>query len=173
MAQARFATRFDQIDDPDALDFESHAVDLSVDEIVVFRSKELHALLRVQEVEAGPERGSATSCLKIKWELRTRARPTTNAQTRAPPAANEEVRGSPVPGSSVIVDAAGQGRNGGDREGQRKGEVRIVSVHSEVQSHIRAERAAGLLVEEALHEQRAEHRRLRAELDALQAEIDG
>lgn len=72
VAQALYARRFAEIDDPAALDFSSYSVPARVGEIVVFRdSDRSYLLVQVEQVHAGPERGADRTELRISWEART------------------------------------------------------------------------------------------------------
>lgn len=68
---AKYATTFDQIDDPRALDFSKHVVRPNEGEIVVFISDTGYALVQIEEVHSGPDYGSTHTSLKIKYQART------------------------------------------------------------------------------------------------------
>lgn len=70
LALAKYADSFSDIDDPDALDYESHSVPVGIKDIVVFRNDYAHVLVQVLAVEAGPERGFKNTSLKIRWQVR-------------------------------------------------------------------------------------------------------
>lgn len=72
LALAVYADSFADIDDPDALDYESHSVPIGIKDIVVFRSEYAHVLIQVLSVEAGPSSGNENTSLKIRWEVRLR-----------------------------------------------------------------------------------------------------
>ncbi|OFS13967.1 hypothetical protein HMPREF3086_15705 [Dietzia sp. HMSC21D01] len=71
VAHARFAEKFDEIDDPDALDYESHFARVPVGSIGVMRNQHGHVLCRVKEIEPTPDYGGADhASVKIEWEIR-------------------------------------------------------------------------------------------------------
>lgn len=72
IALARHAKSFEEIDNPDALDYEPHAIAVEEGEIVVFRNKTYSALVKVVKVKAGPDRGEKEKSLHIKYEIRER-----------------------------------------------------------------------------------------------------
>ncbi|MGI5392496.1 deaminase [Streptomyces sp. CA-251251] len=70
VAEARFARSFSEIDDPDVFDFGSHFAPIKEGEIAVFRNEYGHLLVKVLEVQAGPERGTEHFSLKFEYEIR-------------------------------------------------------------------------------------------------------
>lgn len=72
VAVARYATAFDEIDDPGAFDFSDYTVAVNEGEIVVFRSDSLYALVQVERVVAGPDAGQDRTELQIAFEIRPR-----------------------------------------------------------------------------------------------------
>lgn len=66
---AKYATAFDQIDDPRAFDFSKHVARPKEGEIVVFISDTGYALVRIEEVHSGPDYGSDHTSLKIKYQV--------------------------------------------------------------------------------------------------------
>lgn len=70
VAHARYATAFDEIDDPGALDYASYSVRLAEGEIGAFRNGRGYLLVRVLDVLAGPERGDDRWELQFDWEAR-------------------------------------------------------------------------------------------------------
>lgn len=75
VASAPFARRFDQIDDPDAYDYGSSSVMLTVGDIAIYRNQNGHALVRLLSVEAGPRWGTSHTQLMIDYKLRPAAAP--------------------------------------------------------------------------------------------------
>lgn len=72
IALAKYAKEFNQIDDPDALDYESHYAVLSINDIVVYRSVKAHVLIKLLQMEPGAERGATDTFVKILWQVRLR-----------------------------------------------------------------------------------------------------
>lgn len=71
VAFARYAEKFNEIDDPDALDYESHVARLPVGSIGVMRNSHGHVLCRVKRIEPTPEYGGAGHVsVTIEWEIR-------------------------------------------------------------------------------------------------------
>jgi len=70
VALARYASAFEEIDDPRALDF-NHSVRVEKGKIAAFVSAEGCVLAKVIEVESGPRYGSPRTSLKIRYEVRT------------------------------------------------------------------------------------------------------
>lgn len=70
VAHARYAREFSEVDDPEALDFESTSVRLALGEIGIMRGGGGHALVRVLEVVAGERSGAPYWSLKIDYSLR-------------------------------------------------------------------------------------------------------
>jgi pyrimidine deaminase RibD-like protein len=70
VAKARHATSFDQVDDPRALDFSGHSIQLQVGEIGVWSRDGAFLLVKVEKVHAGPERGSDHYELEISFQAR-------------------------------------------------------------------------------------------------------
>lgn len=70
VAHARYASSFDEIDDPASLDFESHSRLISQGDITIFRNEFGFALVRVDKVFSGPDYGDDHTELKIHWQLR-------------------------------------------------------------------------------------------------------
>jgi diaminohydroxyphosphoribosylaminopyrimidine deaminase/5-amino-6-(5-phosphoribosylamino)uracil reductase len=69
VALARYACTFEEIDDPRALDF-NYTVRVGVGEIAAFVSDVGCALVKVLEVESGPDYGSPRTSVKIQYEVR-------------------------------------------------------------------------------------------------------
>lgn len=68
---ARFAQEFDEIDDPEAYDFEGSSAKLGLGDIAIFRNEHGHALVRLLAVEAEHPYGTTPHVsLKIDYELR-------------------------------------------------------------------------------------------------------
>jgi diaminohydroxyphosphoribosylaminopyrimidine deaminase/5-amino-6-(5-phosphoribosylamino)uracil reductase len=71
VALARYAREFEQIDDPDAYDFEHTSAELDLGSIAIYRNQNGHALVRLLAVEAeAPYGDTAHTSLKIDYELR-------------------------------------------------------------------------------------------------------
>ncbi len=73
VALARYASEFDEIDDPGALDFSNYTVPVNEGEIVVFRNESLYALIQVVKVLAGADAGQDRTELQLTFELRSRS----------------------------------------------------------------------------------------------------
>lgn len=72
VAHARYAYRFDEVDDPGALDFSNYTHLIREGEIVVFRHEHGFALVRVEMVLSGPGYGDSHTEVKITYEIRLR-----------------------------------------------------------------------------------------------------
>lgn len=73
VALARYAESFDEIDDPDAYDYENSSAELEIGSIAIYRNANGHALVRLLAVEPPPPYGSTPHVsLKINYELRPR-----------------------------------------------------------------------------------------------------
>lgn len=84
VALARFAQEFDEIDDPDAYDFQSTSAELEVGTIAIYRNQHGHALVRLVAIEPPPPHGSTPHVsVKIDYELRPTA-PTSSDPTSTP-----------------------------------------------------------------------------------------
>lgn len=71
VALARFARDFDEIDDPDAYDFENSSAALSIGDIAIYRNEHGHALVRLVAVEPPPPYGNTPHVsVKVDYELR-------------------------------------------------------------------------------------------------------
>ena len=66
VALARFATSFDEIDDPTAYDF-NHSVRIGVNEIGIFSGPEATVLVKPKEVQSGPDYGSSNHFVKFDY----------------------------------------------------------------------------------------------------------
>ncbi len=72
VAEARYAQEFSEIDDPDALDYGGHVVQLDIGSIGVLRSEIGHVLCKVVEISPTPDYGGdGHAFVKIRWEIRT------------------------------------------------------------------------------------------------------
>jgi diaminohydroxyphosphoribosylaminopyrimidine deaminase/5-amino-6-(5-phosphoribosylamino)uracil reductase len=71
VALARYASSFEEIDDPKALSF-SYTVPVEVGEIAAFVSPNGSVLVQIKEIEAGPSGGAAARFVKIKYQVRPR-----------------------------------------------------------------------------------------------------
>ncbi|MCQ9368645.1 deaminase [Brevibacterium sp. 91QC2O2] len=73
VAHARYAEKFEEIDDPDALDFEDHSPRIGVGEIGVVRNEQGHVLCKVKALEPTADYGGAGQVsVTIAWEIRLR-----------------------------------------------------------------------------------------------------
>lgn len=82
VALARYAEAFDEIDDPDALDFGSHFARVTIGGVAVFRNEHGHALCLIREIEASPPYGIGPHVsLKFDFELRPHSEPATEHPT--------------------------------------------------------------------------------------------
>ncbi|WP_157896392.1 deaminase [Mycobacteroides chelonae] len=71
VALARYAREFDEIDDPDALDYGDHSPKIDVGSIGVMRNKHGHVLCKVTRIEPTREYGGkGPVSVTIKWEIR-------------------------------------------------------------------------------------------------------
>lgn len=69
VALARYARTFEEVDDPRALDF-NYTVRVAVGEIAAFVSPTGCALVKILEVESGPDYGAPRTSVKIQYEIR-------------------------------------------------------------------------------------------------------
>lgn len=69
VALARHAVEFSEIDDPTAFNFDHHAP-IKKGEIAVFFGESGAVLVKVIDVQGGPERGATHTSVKIKFEVR-------------------------------------------------------------------------------------------------------
>lgn len=73
VANARYANRFEEIDDPDAFDFESHSPKIEIGSIGVMRNEYGHVLCRVIAIEPTADYGGTGHVsVTIEWEIRLR-----------------------------------------------------------------------------------------------------
>lgn len=71
VALARYASSFDEIDDPDALDYGSHVAKIAVGDIGVMRNAHGHVLCRVKSLEPTADYGGGPHVsVTIEWEIR-------------------------------------------------------------------------------------------------------
>lgn len=71
VALARYAEKFTEIDDPDALDYASHFAEVPVGSIGVMRNPQGHVLCRVKKIEPTPDYGGGDhASVTIEWEIR-------------------------------------------------------------------------------------------------------
>jgi len=73
VAHARYATSFDEVDDPGALDFSSNSRPINEGGIAVFRNSAGYALVRVDKVLSGPRYGDDRTEVRIAYQLRLRS----------------------------------------------------------------------------------------------------
>lgn len=86
VALARFAQAFDDIDDPDAYDYESASAELNRGDIAIYRNEHGHALVRLLAVEPPPPYGDTPHVsIKIDYELRPYTPTTSDHDTTATP----------------------------------------------------------------------------------------
>jgi diaminohydroxyphosphoribosylaminopyrimidine deaminase/5-amino-6-(5-phosphoribosylamino)uracil reductase len=69
VALARFATDFDEIDDPTAYDF-GHSARIEVGEVGIFLGPEACVLVKVKEVQSGPTYGSKDHFVLFEFRVR-------------------------------------------------------------------------------------------------------
>ncbi|MBM2623389.1 hypothetical protein JIG36_48635 [Actinoplanes sp. LDG1-06] len=73
VALARYARKFDEIDDPDALDYGSHFAKVGIGDIAVFRNNTGHVLCQVLDVEPTVDYGGGPHVsVKIAYQIRLR-----------------------------------------------------------------------------------------------------
>lgn len=73
VAHARYAEQFNEVDDPDALDFGGHSLKIDIGSIGVIRNEHGHVLCKVVEIEPTADYGGAGhTSVKLKWEIRLR-----------------------------------------------------------------------------------------------------
>jgi diaminohydroxyphosphoribosylaminopyrimidine deaminase/5-amino-6-(5-phosphoribosylamino)uracil reductase len=70
VAHARYATSFDEVDDPGALEFASYSRRIGEGEIAVFRNDAGYALVRVERVLSGHEYDDDRTEVHIRYQLR-------------------------------------------------------------------------------------------------------
>lgn len=71
VALARYANEFDEIDDPDALDYRGHSPKIDVGSIGVMRNEYGHVLCKVTKIEPTLDYGGTGNVsVTIKWEIR-------------------------------------------------------------------------------------------------------
>ena len=71
VALARFASTFDEIDDPDALDYAGSSAPVSIGEIAVFRNERGHVLCKVEAIEPTKDHGGGDHVsVRITWQVR-------------------------------------------------------------------------------------------------------
>ncbi|MGC5032200.1 deaminase [Micromonospora sp. DT229] len=74
VALARYAREFDEIDDPDALDYGSHSACVAIGEIASFRNEHGHVLCKVLQIEPTPDYGGGPHVsVKVSYQIRLRA----------------------------------------------------------------------------------------------------
>ncbi|MGI5499365.1 deaminase [Lentzea sp. CA-135723] len=73
VSHARYAEKFSEIDDPDALDWENHSPRIDIGEIAIFRNEYGYALCQLKSVDP-PENhgGTGHTSMKFDYELRLR-----------------------------------------------------------------------------------------------------
>lgn len=80
VARARYAEKFSEIDDPDALDWGGHAHMISIGEIAVFRNEHGHALCQLKAVEPTEHHGgTGHTSMTFDYELRPKLVPQGNS----------------------------------------------------------------------------------------------
>jgi diaminohydroxyphosphoribosylaminopyrimidine deaminase / 5-amino-6-(5-phosphoribosylamino)uracil reductase len=70
VALARYASEFNEVDDPGALDFSNYTMPVDEGEVAVFRNSRGYALVRVDRVLAGPTWGDDRTEVQFRFELR-------------------------------------------------------------------------------------------------------
>ncbi len=74
VALARFASTFDEIDDPDALDYAGSSAPVSIGEIAVFRNDHGHVFCKVEAIEPTNDHGGGDHVsVRITWQVRPAA----------------------------------------------------------------------------------------------------
>lgn len=69
---AKYATSFDEVDDPGAYDYEGTSAEANEGDIVIYRTTYAYVLIKVLEVHAGPSRGTVDTSIKINYQVRLR-----------------------------------------------------------------------------------------------------
>jgi hypothetical protein len=72
IALAKTAREFAEIDDPGAFEFVGHSKHAHTGQVVIFKDSAGYALVKVEHVLAGPERGDPYTEATISYELRVR-----------------------------------------------------------------------------------------------------
>ncbi|HXH33895.1 MAG TPA: hypothetical protein VNJ54_05725 [Plantibacter sp.] len=73
VAHARYANRFDEVDDPDALDYGGHSPKIEIGSIGVMRNDSGHVLCKVTAIEPTADYGGTGHVsVTIEWEIRLR-----------------------------------------------------------------------------------------------------
>lgn len=76
VTRARYAEKFSEIDDPDALDWGHHAPKISIGEIAVFRNEHGHALCQLKAIEPTEDYGgTGHTSMTFDYELRPKPAP--------------------------------------------------------------------------------------------------
>jgi diaminohydroxyphosphoribosylaminopyrimidine deaminase/5-amino-6-(5-phosphoribosylamino)uracil reductase len=70
IALSKTAGEFDEIDDPGLFDFVGHTKHAREGQIIIFKNDLGYALVRVESVLAGPDRGDPYTAATVSWELR-------------------------------------------------------------------------------------------------------
>lgn len=71
VALARYADEFDEIDDPDALDYGHHSPKINVGSIGVMRNEHGHVLCKVTAIEPTSDYGGTGHVsVTIRWQIR-------------------------------------------------------------------------------------------------------
>lgn len=79
VALARYAHEFDEIDDPDALDYRGSSVPIEIGSIGIMRNEHGHVLCKVTAIEPTTDHGgSGHVSVTIKWEIRLATAPTSS-----------------------------------------------------------------------------------------------
>ena len=73
IAHARYATSFDQIDDPTNYEFLSHSYRLARGEIGILRQGDRVLLVRVDDVKSGAQYGDDHTSVTVSWQTRPSA----------------------------------------------------------------------------------------------------
>jgi GTPase len=72
VALAKTAREFDEIDDPGIFEFVGHSKHAREGQIIIFRNSSGYALVRIEAVLAGPDRGDPYTEATVSYELRLR-----------------------------------------------------------------------------------------------------
>lgn len=73
VALARYAEQFDEIDDPDALDYGDHSLKIDIGSIGVMRNEHGHVLCKVKAIQPTQDfGGTGHVSVSIEWQIRLR-----------------------------------------------------------------------------------------------------
>jgi diaminohydroxyphosphoribosylaminopyrimidine deaminase/5-amino-6-(5-phosphoribosylamino)uracil reductase len=72
VTHARFAENFSDVDDPAAYESFKHFASLKVGQVGIFRSDDALVLVKIKQVESGPDYGDSNYCVTFDYEVRPR-----------------------------------------------------------------------------------------------------